>query len=148
MEQSTIYTLLKAFHIIFMVTWFSGLFYLPRLFVYHADTQDELGYNRFVIMERKLYYYITYPGGILTTILGCAMLYLQPNLLTELWMQIKIICVLILWLFHIACGTCLKSFMNNNNTKSHVFYRFFNEIPSVILITVILVAKLKPGISI
>ena len=76
------------------------------------------------------------------------MLYLQPDLLTELWMQIKIACVFVLWVFHIACGAYLRDFATNNNTKSHVFYRFFNEIPSVILITVILVAKLKPGISI
>ena len=145
MGNAILYAWCKAFHVIFMVTWFSGLFYLPRLFVYHTDSHDQRSDQRFVTMEHKLYYIITYPGGILTSIFGLILLYLNPVLLHQFWMQMKITCVIALWIFHLACGVYLHIFQNKTNQHSHIFYRYFNEIPSVILITIVLIANLRPG---
>ncbi len=135
---------LKSIHVIFMITWFSGLFYLPRLYVYHAMSTDTLGIERFKIMERKLYYGITYPGGIITTITGLSLLYLNQNLLANFWMKGKLTFVCILWLYHLSCGYYLKKFKHDNNTHTHVFYRWFNEFPVVILFVVIPLIMIQP----
>lgn len=137
----------KAFHIIFMVTWFAGLFYLPRLFVYHAqcDLADSTSIERFKIMERRLYYGITMPGGILTTLFGLWLLsysfsaYMQAG-----WMHAKLGLVLLLWLYHFYCGHLVKIFKMDQNTRSHVFYRWFNEFPTVILLAVVILVVVKP----
>lgn len=135
----------KALHVIAMVTWFAGLFYLPRLFVYHTGVTDDAGNTRFKIMERKLYFYITTPGGIITTLLG---LWLWSfNLIAYshmLWLQIKLILVALLWVFHIYCGFLLSHFQQDNNKHSEKFYRLTNEIPTVILIAVVILAYVKP----
>lgn len=136
-----------AWHIIFMVTWFSGIFYLPRLFVYHSEVRpdDQESQDRFKTMERKLFWIITTPGGILTTFTGIMLLRYNLDYYSQAgWMHAKLSLVSLLWLFHIYCGYCLKRFRSNQNTHSRRFYIFFNEIPSVILITVVLLVILKP----
>ncbi len=136
---------LKAFHVIAMVTWFAGLFYLPRLFVYHATCDDQPGNQRFKIMEHKLYYYITTPGGIITTILGFALLYVKFDQYShQVWIYAKLALVAGLWVFHFYCGHYLQQFKCDANTHSERFYRVFNEIPTVILISVILLSFVKP----
>ena len=146
MVETQLYLWMKTLHVIFMVTWFSGLFYLPRLFVYHAMCQDQIGHERFLIMERKLYYGITYPGGILTTIFGLIMLHLNPTLLLKNRVILKLSLVAILWGYHLMCGHYYKKFRANDNKMSHVFFRFFNEFPVVILITVIYLVIVKPNL--
>ena len=136
---------IKAFHIIFMVTWFAALFYLPRLFVYHAGAKDEASNQRFKIMERKLYYGIAAPGAIITIVLGFWLIHLYGyGLLSALWLQIKIALVTLLVIYHLYCGKLLKDFKHDNNQHSHVWFRWFNELPVFILIAVILLVELKP----
>ena len=134
----------KAFHIIFMVTWFAGLFYLPRLFVYHAMTQDAATSAQFETMERKLYFGIATPGGILTILFG-AWLWLGYGIgAGSGWLAAKLILVIILVLYHLWCGRILKNFRTDSNTHSHVFYRWFNEFPVLVLIAVVLLVVFKP----
>jgi putative membrane protein len=128
-----------------MVTWFAALFYLPRLFVYHADASDEISNERFKIMERKLYYGIAAPGAIITIVLGLWLIHIMGwGLLDLLWLQIKLALVAILVLYHLYCGKLLKDFKNDSNQHSHVWYRWFNEFPVLILIAVILLVELQP----
>ena len=137
---------LKAWHLIGMVTWFAGLFYLPRLFVYHAMSDDQPSIDRFKIMERKLYNGITTPSAVITIGLGIWMLvdYAWVAFGTHLWLQIKIVLLLILVAYHLYCGKLVKDFKHDRNTRSHVWYRWFNELPVVLLIAIILLAVLKP----
>ena len=125
---------IKAFHIIFMVTWFAGLFYLPRLFVYHAMSTDKLSNDRFIIMERKLLFGIMTPGGILTIIFGI-WLWLGYGY-NGTWLWLKILCVIALILYHIYCIKFFNQFKKNINTRSHIFYRWFNEVPVILLILI------------
>lgn len=135
----------KAFHIIFMVTWFAALFYLPRLFVYHAETKDETGNQRFKIMERKLFYGIATPGAIITIVLGFWLIHLLGyGLLSSFWLQAKLVLITLLVAYHIYCGKLLVDFKRDNNQHSHVWYRWFNELPVLILIAVILLVELQP----
>lgn len=137
-----------AWHIIFMVTWFSGIFYLPRLFVYHTevDKDDTAGNERFKVMEKKLFWIITTPGGILTTSTGFILLsYNFSYYLQSPWMHAKLSLIACLWLFHFYCGYCLYQFKQNQNTHTRRFFIFFNEIPTIILITVVLLVFLKPS---
>jgi putative membrane protein len=132
----------KAFHIIFMVTWFAGLFYLPRLFVYHAMSEDRASIERFKIMERKLFYGIMTPGGIITVVLGL-WLWLGYGI-TGGWMHAKFALVLVLIAYHVHCGKLLLDFKHDRNSKSHVWFRWFNEFPVLILIAVIILVEVKP----
>ena len=132
---------LKSFHIIFMVTWFAGLFYLPRLFVYHAMSKDKISLERFVIMERKLFYGIMTPGGIITIILG---FWLLDYGYSGLWLNIKLLLVLLLVIYHVYCFKYLMDFKHNRNKHSHIFFRWFNEVPVILLIAIILLVELKP----
>ncbi|MEE9493104.1 MAG: CopD family protein [Gammaproteobacteria bacterium] len=134
---------LKAFHVIFMVTWFAGLFYLPRLFVYHADCNDETGHQRFIVMERKLFAIMTL-GGILTAIFGLILLYRWHWPINELWLQIKLACIVALIIYHIYCRKLITDFALKKNRRSAVFYRWFNEFPAIILVIVILLAVVRP----
>jgi putative membrane protein len=135
----------KAFHIIFMVTWFAGLFYLPRLYVYHAASTDDASNQRFKIMERKLYYGITTPGAIITIGLGFWLVHMQGYaLLSTFWLQAKLALVALLVLYHLYCGKLLNDFKYDRNQHSHVWYRWFNEMPVFILIAVILLVELQP----
>jgi protoporphyrinogen IX oxidase len=133
---------LKALHIIFMVTWFAGLFYLPRLFVYHALSADHASQERFKIMERKLYFGIMTPGAVLTILFG-SWLWLGYGFGGG-WLMLKLALVTILVGYHLYCGALLNAFKHDRNRHSHVFYRWFNEFPVLILIAVVLLVVLKP----
>lgn len=137
----------KAFHIIFMVTWFAGLFYLPRLFVYHALATDSLSQERFKIMERKLYYGIMAPGAVLTILLGFWILlqwYSWDLFRISHWLHIKLAFVLLLIIFHLYLGHLRGQFYRNQNKHSHVFYRWLNEVPVIFLIVIVILAVVKP----
>ena len=136
---------LKAFHLISMVCWFAGLFYLPRLFVYHAMSEDHTSQERFHIMERKLYRGIMTPSMIATFVFGISLLMQNPDYyLGALWMQLKLGLVLLLGVYHFSCGYFLKQLAQNPGHKSHVYFRWFNEVPVIFLIAIILLAVLKP----
>jgi putative membrane protein len=137
---------LKAWHLIGMVTWFAGLFYLPRLFVYHAMSDDQPSIDRFKIMERKLFYGITTPGGVFTLVIGVWMLYdyAWAAFGSHLWLQIKLVLLALLAAYHVYCGKLLLDFKHDRNRHSHVWYRWFNELPVLLLIAIVLLAVLKP----
>ena len=136
----------KACHIIAMVAWFAGLFYLPRLFVYHADADDAVSSERFKIMERRLYYGITWPAGVVTTVLGLWLLtYMLPYYQKAVWMHVKLGMVAILWGYHMMCGHYVRGFKRNNNARSSRFYRMFNEVPTGLLVAIVLLVVLKPS---
>jgi putative membrane protein len=136
----------QAFHIIFVVTWFAALFYLPRLFVYHAQMDDAAGNDRFKIMERKLYRGIMTPSAVLVVGSGIWLLsfYDLATLKTMGWLHAKLTLVVILLAYHHVCGRYLKHFANDSNQKGHVFYRWFNELPVLVLIGVVILAVVKP----
>ena len=131
----------KTLHIAFMVTWFAGLFYLPRLFVYHAMSNDKISHDRFVIMERKLFWGIMTPGGVLTVIFGVLLLQYHEILL---WLEIKIYLVILLILYHVWCGKIMYDFKNERNLHSHVWLRIFNEVPVLGLFIIIYLVVFKP----
>lgn len=137
---------IKALHIIFMVTWFAGLFYLPRLFVYHAMSDDEPSIRRFQIMERKLFYGIMTPGGGLTILFGLWLSLVNGFglYISQFWFQMKLVLVLILVCYHVYCGIVLHRFKEGKNVHGHVFYRWLNEFPVLILVAVVLLTVLKP----
>lgn len=137
---------LKAFHIIAVICWFAGLFYLPRLFVYHAQSTDSTSIERFKIMERKLYRGIMWPSMVLTLVLGVAMLLNAPDYyyLKQGWLHAKLALVTLLIVYHCFCGYYRQQFANDNNQKSHVFYRVFNELPVLLLISVVILVVVKP----
>jgi putative membrane protein len=124
-----------------MVTWFAGLFYLPRLFVYHAMSNDKISHDRFVIMERKLFWGIMTPGAILTVIFGVLLLQYHEIFL---WLEIKIYLVVLLILYHIWCGKIMYDFKNERNLHSHVWLRVFNEVPVLGLFIIIYLVIFKP----
>lgn len=132
----------KSFHVIFMVTWFAGLFYLPRLFVYHAMSEDPTSIERFKVMERKLFYGIMTPGALITVALGL-WLWLGYGF-TGGWMHAKFALVLVLIAYHAYCGKLLVDFKHDRNTRSHVFYRWFNEFPVALLIAIVVLVIVKP----
>ena len=138
------FLLLKALHIIAVICWFAGLFYLPRLFVYHAMSEDSVSQERFKVMERKLYRGIMTPSLILTLVFGAWMISRNPQYLEQPWMQIKLALVSLLAVYHFICGCFIKSFAENNNRRSHIFYRWFNEAPVLLLIAIVILAVVKP----
>tara|TARA_R110002124_G_scaffold278057_1_gene449773 strand:+ start:1878 stop:2267 length:390 start_codon:yes stop_codon:yes gene_type:complete len=129
-----------------MVAWFAGLFYLPRLFVYHANSSNVATNDLFKIMEKKLYKYIMTPAAILTTIFGLWLLieYSWVIYKKQMWLHLKLSLVMLLWLYHIYCGILVKKFASGNNKHSSKFYRFFNEIPTLFLISIVMLVVLKP----
>ncbi|MCC6656546.1 MAG: CopD family protein [Rhodocyclaceae bacterium] len=133
---------LKWLHIVFMVTWFAGLFYLPRLFVYHAMSEDTASRERFKIMERKLYYGIMAPGAVLTGLFGL-WLWLGHGP-WGYWVHAKFALVLVLIAYHLYCGQLLKDFAQDRNTKTHVWFRWFNEFPVLILFAAVWLVLFKP----
>jgi len=137
--------IVKSLHIVFMVTWFAGLFYLPRLFVYHAQCtpDDRVGIERFKVMERKLYRGIMTPAAVLTIAFGL-WLWLGYGI-TGGWLHAKVALVALLLAFHFYLGKLVADFAADRNTHGHVFYRWLNEIPALpILIAVVLLAVMKP----
>lgn len=137
---------LKALHLIFMVTWFAGLFYLPRLFVYHAMASDVVSIERFKIMERKLYFGIMTPGMVLTLGFGVWMLsdYAWNLYRTDGWLHAKLTLIVLLVVYHFLCGKWLADFEHDRNRHSHVFFRWINEVPVLFLFVIVLLATLKP----
>lgn len=133
---------IKSLHIIFMVTWFAGLFYLPRLFVYHAMSDDAPGIVRFKVMERKLYYGIMTPGAVLTILFGL-WLWLGYGI-SGGWLHAKLALVIVLIAYHLYCGKLLADFKYDRNRRGHVYYRWFNEFPVAILIAVVILVVVKP----
>lgn len=136
---------LKAFHIIAVICWFAGLFYLPRLFVYHVATRDDAGHERFVIMARKLYRGIMWPSMIATIALGIALLILQwPAWQGQGWLHAKLALVVTLVGYHLACGHYRQQLAERRCQKSPVFFRVFNEAPVLALIAIVILVTVKP----
>ena len=136
----------KAFPLIFMVAWFAGLFYLPRLFVYHAMSEDQTSIDRFKIMERKLFFGIMTPGAILTIVFGLWTWYANSwgAYAGTQWLHVKLALVLVLVIYHIYCGKLLLDFKYDRNQHGHIFYRWLNEFPVLILVAVIILAVVRP----
>ncbi|WP_349572585.1 protoporphyrinogen oxidase HemJ [Azotobacter salinestris] len=140
-----LYLWLKALHIIAVVCWFAGLFYLPRLFVYHAMSEDQISRERFCIMERKLYRGIMNPSLIATLLLGIGLIALNPGYyFSQGWMHAKLTAVLLLIGYHHVCGRQLKRFANGETPHGHVFFRWFNEIPVVFLLAIVILVVVRP----
>lgn len=136
---------LKALHIIAVITWFAALFYLPRLFVYHAMSEDTVSRERFKIMERKLYRGIMTPSMIATLGFGIWMVALQPAFyLSQGWMHAKLTLVLALVAYHGLCGRHLRAFDEERNTRSHVYFRVFNELPVLALVGIVILVVVRP----
>lgn len=137
---------LKSLHLIFMVTWFAGLFYLPRLFVYHAMSEDTVSRERFKVMERKLFYGIMTPSFMLTLLFGVWMLvdYAWALYGRSGWLHAKLALLLLLAVYHGYCGKWMLDFKLDRNRHSHVFFRWVNEIPVLFLFAIVFLATLKP----
>ena len=132
----------KSLHIVFMVTWFAGLFYLPRLFVYHALAEDSVSQERFKIMERKLFWGIMTPGALLTIVFGL-WLWLGYGF-SGAWLFAKLALSALLVVYHAWCGKLMLDFRAGRNTRSHVWFRWFNEFPTVVLFAAVFLVVLKP----
>ena len=140
------YLLFKSLHLIVVISWMAGLLYLPRIFVYHAEnSQDANISNIFKTMEKRLYYYIMMPAMILSWVLGFLIIsILGLDVINELWMQIKLILVIVLTIYHFYLGNCISSFINNQNNNSSKFYRIINEVPTILLIIIVFIVVFKP----
>ena len=137
---------IKSAHIFAVICWFAGIFYLPRLFVYHAMSDDSISDERFKIMERKLYRGIMTPAAILSVGLGLWMMALQWDFYkTQGWMHGKLALVFLLLGYHHACGRMLHKFANNQNSKSDRYFRVFNELPVLLLLAVIILVVVRPS---
>ncbi|WP_296252201.1 protoporphyrinogen oxidase HemJ [Pseudomonas sp. UBA4194] len=139
-----LYLWIKALHIVSIVCWFAGLFYLPRLFVYHAQSEDAVSRDRFSLMERKLYRGIMGPAMIATFVFGIWLVMLSPGWMSQGWMHVKLTLVVLLTGYHHVCGAQVKRFARGENKRSHVFFRWFNEIPVLILLAVVILVVVKP----
>ena len=140
------YLLFKSLHLIAVISWMAGLLYLPRIFVYHTETKDNNGQNEtFKVMERKLYNYIMMPAMLLSWIFGILLIHsLGFSIFSQLWMQVKLVLILILTLYHFYLGKCVRIFQSDQNSKSSKFYRIINEVPTVLLIIIIFIVVFKP----
>ena len=140
------YFLFKSIHLISVISWMAGLLYLPRIFVYHAENEDETRTSEvFKVMERKLYFYIMTPAMILSWIFGLLLIHsIGFQQLGQTWMVLKIIFVIFLSLYHFYLGKTLNQFKFDQNTHSHKFYRVINEIPTILLILIVFVVIFKP----
>lgn len=143
MQIAHLYLWSKALHIIFMVTWFAGLFYLPRLFIYHAEADDQISRNRFHIMEKRLFVIMSI-GALLTLIFGLILIYINTGIEFQLWFQIKLFLILGLILFHLKCWKWIDKLHDGYKTKHTRNLRLFNEIPVFFLFSIIILAILKP----
>ena len=140
------YLLFKSLHLIAVVSWMAGLLYLPRIFVYHVENKEKKeATNIFEVMEKKLFFYIMLPAMIFTWIFGLILVYLNGiEIFFQLWMQIKIVLVILLSAYNDYLGKCIVSLKNNSNTKSSKFFRIINEIPTVMLIFIVFLVIFKP----
>lgn len=142
--MTSAYLWIKSLHVIAVVCWFAGLFYLPRLFVYHCGASDPVSHDRFVVMEDKLYRLIMRPSMIASVLFGVIMLALRPGLLGEAWLWCKLAAVLALLGYHHYCGRLLKAFASGSNRHSERFLRMFNEAPALLLIVIVILVIVKP----
>ena len=140
------YLLFKSLHLIAVVSWMAGLLYLPRIFVYHVENKEKKEVTDiFEVMEKKLFYYIMRPAMIFTWIFGLILIYLNGiEIFSQLWMQIKIILIILLSAYNDYLGKCLISLKNDSNTKSSKFFRIINEVPTIILIFTVFLVIFKP----
>ena len=140
------YLLLKALHLISVISWMAGLLYLPRIFVYHVENKEKKdATDIFEVMERKLYYYIMRPAMIFTWVFGLALIYLNGiEIFSQLWMQIKIVLIILLSAYNDYLGKCLVSLKNNSNIRSPKFFRIINEVPTIMLILIVFLVIFKP----
>ncbi len=134
---------LKAFHVIFVVTWFAGLFYLPRLFVYHVAARDETGLQRFVVMERRLFGIMTI-GAVLAALFGLSMVLAAPGYLAFGWLRVKLVLVALLIGYHVWCHRLMAALREGRNTRPERWFRLFNEVPALLLIAIVVLAVVKP----
>jgi putative membrane protein len=134
---------LKALHVISVITWFAGLFYLPRLFVYHADTHDKISLDRFVVMERRLFVIMTI-GATAGLFFGASMLVESTAYLAFQWLKVKLLFVLLVIAYHLYCYKLMRDFASARNTRSAKWFRGFNEIPSLLLVIIVILAVVKP----
>ena len=141
-----LYLLFKSIHLIAVISWMAGLLYLPRIFVYHAENIENVNSsNIFKTMERKLFYYIMTPAMILSWIFGIILIFkLGFAVFNDLWIQMKLILVILLTIYHFYLGICVCSFANYQNTNSSKFYRIINEIPTILLIIIVFIVIFKP----
>jgi putative membrane protein len=136
---------IKAFHILTIITWFAALFYLPRLFVYHAMSSDEISIERFKVMERKLYRGIMMPSFVIAIFMGVWLSYGKWDMyISLLWFQLKLVLVTILIAYHFYCGYLVRVFAEDKNIRSHAFYRWFNEFPVLLLVGIIILVVVQP----
>lgn len=136
---------LKAFHLIAIICWFAALFYLPRLFIYHTTSEDTVSKERFKIMEAKLYSIIATPSMLVTIVLGLALLHLNPAYyLSAGWMHAKLTLVALCVIYHLTCRHFMLQLRSDNCTKSHKYFRVFNEAPVFLLIPIVILAVVKP----
>ena len=140
------YLLFKSLHLIAVISWMAGLLYLPRIFVYHVENKNDQNIsNVFKVMERKLYFYIMMPAMVLSWIFGLLLISsIGFDQLANKWLEIKLILVLILTIYHLFLGVCLKKFSIDKNTYSSKFYRIFNEVPTILLILIVFIVIFKP----
>ena len=140
------YLLFKSLHLISVISWMAGLLYLPRIFVYHSQNINEIKTSEiFKVMERKLYFYIMTPAMSLSWLFGLLLIHsVGFEQLGQTWMVLKIVFVLLLTLYHFYLGKILKQFNINQNKRSHKFYRYINEIPTILLILIVFVVIFKP----
>ena len=139
------YQWVLAFHLMAVICWFAALFYLPRLFVYHAMAEDAVSIERFKIMERKLYRGIANPSMIATVILGLWLVYLNPQAyISQGWFHLKTLLVIVLIGYHHICLAHMKKLANDSNNKTHVYFRFFNEVPVLFMVAIVILVIVRP----
>ena len=139
------YLLFKSLHLIAVISWMAGLLYLPRIFVYHSENENEIIRNVFKTMERKLFYYIMTPAMVLSWLFGLVLIHeIGFEQLASLWLQLKLIFVIFLTIYHFYLGSLLNQFRLNQNNKTSKFYRYINEIPTLLLILIVFIVVFKP----
>ena len=139
------YLLFKSLHLIAVISWMAGLLYLPRIFVYHSENDNEIISNVFKTMERKLFYYIMTPAMLLSWLFGLVLIHeIGFEQLANLWLQLKLILVIFLTIYHFYLGSLLNQFRLNQNNKTSKFYRYINEIPTLLLILIVFIVVFKP----
>ena len=140
------YLLFKSLHLIAVVSWMAGLLYLPRIFVYHVESKDKkVITDVFEVMEKRLFFYIMRPAMILTWIFGLILIYINGiEIFSQLWLQFKLVLVILLSIYHEYLGKCLYSLKNGTNTRSSKYFRIINEIPTIILVLVVFIVIFKP----
>ena len=140
------YLLFKSLHLIAGISWMAGLLYLPRIFVYHSENNNEIVTTVFKTMERKLFYYIMTPAMILSWLFGLVLIHeIGFQQLANLWLQLKLIFVLLLTAYHFYLGSLLNQFKTDQNKKSSKYYRYINEIPTLLIILIVFIVIFKPN---